>query len=93
MWRVDGHESSNEVMNYNIVDCSNGKAICTMLRFNPYAIDEKKILSDAKIIAAAPELLNACQKVMTGGYGCAPSVEFMDNLKRICESAINKATE
>lgn len=38
-----------------------------------------------------PELLNACKAVLSGGYGCAPSVEYMDKLKRMCEEAINKA--
>jgi len=47
----------------------------------------------AKLIAAAPELLEACIAVMKGGYGCAPSVEIMDSLKLKCESAIKKATE
>lgn len=40
---------------------------------------------------AMPELLNACKAVLSGGYGCAPSVEYMDKLKRMCEEAINKA--
>ena len=49
--------------------------------------------ADAKLIAAAPDLLNACLKVIKGGYGCGPSVEYMDSLKKECELAIKKATE
>lgn len=40
---------------------------------------------------AAPDLLMACKAVLSGGYGCAPSVEYMDSLKKKCEKAINKA--
>jgi hypothetical protein len=47
--------------------------------------------ANAKLIAAAPELLEACIEVMKGGYGCSPSVEYMDSLKKKCENAINKA--
>ena len=52
-----------------------------------------EIFSNAKLIAAAPDLLNACLKVIKGGYGCGPSVEYMDSLKKECELAIKKATE
>ena len=62
------------------------------------AIEKQKALiekyeNEQKIKDAAPDLLNACKQVMTGGYGCAPSIEYMDKLKTICETAIKKATE
>ena len=76
-----------------IVGVKNGKpaGICKIFYDGIKIPDEAK--ANAKLIAAAPDLLEACQKVISGGYGCAPSVEFMDNLKKICESAIKKATE
>ena len=49
--------------------------------------------ANAKLIAAAPDLLKACNAVMSCGYGCAPSVGYMDKLIKKCELAIKKATE
>lgn len=48
--------------------------------------------ANAKLIAAAPNLLDACQKVIKVGKGCAPSVEYMESLIEICEKATQKAT-
>jgi len=45
----------------------------------------------AKKISALPELTQACIAVLTGGYGCAPSVGYMDELKMKCEQALIKA--
>ena len=54
--------------------------------------DSEKAEANAKLAAAAPDLLKACIDVMAGGYGCAPSVELMDKLKLKCEAAIKRAT-
>lgn len=77
---------------------SNGDQIVSMPsqckianRISGWTLEE--VEANAKLMAAAPELLKACIAVMNGGYGCAPSVEFMDDLKMKCEYAIKKATE
>ena len=67
------------------VKSEKGKIICYTPR------NSKEDRQNAKLISAAPDLLRACKKVLTGGYGCAPSVEFMDKLKKECENAINKS--
>ena len=40
---------------------------------------------------ATEDLLKACKKVISSGYGCAPSVGYMDELKKLCEDAINNS--
>jgi hypothetical protein len=50
--------------------------------------------ANARLIAAAPELLNACKTVLkckTNQYGETP--ELSNDLRTIIESAIKKATE
>ena len=78
------------VLGTEIID-ENGYIIAECDLYEKITIGNK--IHNAKLIAAAPELLDACTKVMAGGYGCSPSVELMDNLKKICEAAINKATK
>lgn len=78
-WHIIGTEIINQ-NGYIIAECDLSEKV---------TIGNKK--ANAKLIAAAPELLEACIEVMKGGYGCAPSVEFMDSLKKKCENAINKA--
>lgn len=46
----------------------------------------QKELDDMK--AQRDALLKACKAVMGAGYGCAPSVGYMDELKQKCEAAI-----
>ena len=81
-WRVvkpDGYGKPTLIMNGTDI-------IAEMVKF------ENKF-SNANIISAAPDLLKACQKVLSGGSGCAPSIEHMDKLKKECELAINKALQ
>lgn len=47
----------------------------------------------AKLFAAAPELLQACLKVIETENGSAPSVAYMDELKDLCRTAVKKALE
>lgn len=54
-------------------------------------MSNNKIPYNQQLLDAAPDLLKACKAVLSGGYGCAPSVEYMDSLKNKCEKAINKA--
>jgi len=71
------------------VNSFNGTAIAECGMSQMASMEERQ--ANAKLIAAAPELLKACQKVLKGGYGCAPSIEYMDILKKGCELAIKKA--
>jgi hypothetical protein len=92
-WRIDIHVGHQEIETRNIVTVNGGRAVATIVRFNPYEVPKDEQEANAKLIAAAPDLLKACLKVINGGYGCAPSVEYMDSIKKECEQAIKKATE
>lgn len=54
-------------------------------------MNNSKNTNNQQLLDAAPDLLKACKAVLVGGYGCAPSVEYMDSLKKKCELAIEKA--
>ena len=87
-WRTS--KDFREVTTSKIGVLEGSKKICTMAS---YCKTDDEVEANAKLIAAAPDLLNACLKVIKGGYGCGPSVEYMDSLKKECELAIKKATE
>lgn len=87
-WRTS--KDFREVTTSKIGILEGSKKICTMAS---YCKTDDEVEANAKLIAAAPDLLNACLKVIKGGYGCGPSVEYMDSLKKECELAIKKATE
>ena len=87
-WRTS--KDFREVTTSKIGILEGSKKICTMAS---YCKTDDEVEANAKLIAAAPDLLNACLKVIKGGYGCGPSVEYMDSLKKECEIAIKKATE
>ena len=88
LWRTS--KDFREVTTSKIGVLEGSKKICTMAS---YCKTDDEVEANAKLIAAAPDLLNACLKVIKGGYGCGPSVEYMDSLKKECELAIKKATE
>lgn len=92
-WRIDVHEGHQEIENRTVVTVNGGKAVASIARFNPHEVHKDEQKSNAKLIAAAPDLLEACLKVTESELGCAPSVDYMDKLKKICEQAIKKATE
>ena len=87
-WRVSSDLTQVTTSKKGILEGS--KKICHMATF---CKNDDEVLSNAKLIAAAPDLLEACLKVTESELGCAPSVEYMDKLKKICEQAIKKATE
>ena len=92
-WRIDVNVGHQEIENRDIVKVNGGKAVASIVRFNPHEVPIEVQKANAKLIAAAPDLLEACLKVTESELGCAPSVEYMDKLKKICEQAIKKATE
>ena len=92
-WRVDGHFGHQGIETMNVMQVNGGITVATINKFSPYEIPKEVQEANAKLIAAAPDLLKACLKVIKGGYGCGPSVEYMDSLKKECELAIKKATD
>lgn len=64
-WRVDGHVGGNGVANYSIVSISGDAVGCApvaeVLRNNPRPMPEQRIEANARLLAAAPELLAALE--------------------------------
>lgn len=60
-WRVDGHEHKNGVVEYTIVSISGDAVGCApvaeVLRNNPRPMPEQRIEANARLLAAAPDLL------------------------------------
>lgn len=54
---------------------------------------KEKQAKKAKLISTIPQIMRALLKVLETEYGCAPSVGYMDEIKKQCESAILKAIE
>lgn len=92
-WRIGKHTNSVISDNSNGLEINGATGEEAVKYYGGNLICESVSIENAKLIAAAPDLLEACLKVINGGYGCAPSVEYMDSLKKECEKAIKKATE
>lgn len=60
-WRVDGHVGGNGVANYSIVSISGDAVGCApvaeVLRNNPRPMPEQRIEANARLLAAAPEII------------------------------------
>ena len=60
-WRVDGHEHKNGVVEYTTVSISGDAVGCApvaeVLRNNPRPMPEQRIEANARLLAAAPDLL------------------------------------
>lgn len=67
-WRVDGHVGGNGVANYSIVSISGDAVGCApvaeVLRNNPRSIPEQRIEANARLLAAAPDLLVALESLV-----------------------------
>lgn len=95
-WRIDVHESSTKVQTMTVVSISDGKGIANMLRFNPYEIPKEVSDANAKLIAAAPELLEALKAITDNienwlDTGIAADKKQSETLYNNAISAINKA--
>ncbi len=68
-WRVDGHVGGNGVANYSIVSISGDAVGCApvaeVLRNNPRPMPEQRIEANARLLAAAPNLL-AVLEILVG---------------------------
>lgn len=92
-WRIGKHTNSVISDNSNGLEINGATGEEAVKYYGGNLICESVSIENAKLIAAAPDLLEACLKVTESELGCAPSVEYMDKLKKICEQAIIKATE
>ena len=67
-WRVDGHEHKNGVVEYTIVSISGDAVGCApvaeVLRNNPRPIPEHRVEANARLLAAAPDLLAALESLV-----------------------------
>lgn len=67
-WRVDGHVGENGVANYSIVSISGDAVGCApvaeVLRNNPRPMPEQRIEANARLLAAAPDLLAALEIIV-----------------------------
>ena len=67
-WRVDGHIGGNGVANYSIVSISGDAVGCApvaeVLRNNPRPMPEQRIEANARLLAAAPDLLAALESLV-----------------------------
>lgn len=67
-WRVDGHEHKNGVVEYTIVSISGDAVGCApvaeVLRNNPRSIPEHRVEANARLLAAAPDLLAALESLV-----------------------------
>lgn len=67
-WRVDGHVGGNSIVNYSIVSISGDAVGCApiaeVLRNNPRPIPEQRIKANARLLAAAPDLLAALESLV-----------------------------
>ena len=95
-WRQSHREKPNGMYSTEVYD-ENGETICTLAWHKipiegGYATDRE---SNAKLIAAAPEMYEALRKILEG---TSPATEFeafifIDLAKSIAEEALKKATE
>ena len=67
-WRVDGHEHNNGVVEYTIVSISGDAVGCApvaeVLRNNPRPMPEQRIEANARLLAAAPDLLAVLESLV-----------------------------
>lgn len=67
-WRVDGHVGENGVANYSIVSISGDAVGCApvaeVLRNNPRPMPEQRIEANARLLAAAPDLLAVLESLV-----------------------------
>lgn len=67
-WRVDGHEHKNGVVEYTIVSISGDAVGCApvseVLRNNPRPMPEQRIEANARLLAAAPDLLAVLESLV-----------------------------
>lgn len=94
IWEVQGSFDELRVGVKNSKDpnsCDNYRQVCIVQQSDYEIPNYTEAEANAKLIAAAPDLLNACLKVIESEYGTGPSVGYFDDLKMKCEAAINKA--
>ena len=67
-WRVDGHVGGNGIVNYSIVSISGDAVGCApvaeVLRNNPRPMPEQRIEANARLLAAAPDLLAVLESLV-----------------------------
>lgn len=67
-WRVDGHVGGNGIVNYSIISISGDAVGCApvaeVLRNNPRPMPEQRIEANARLLAAAPDLLAALESLV-----------------------------
>ena len=67
-WRVDGHEHKNGVVEYTIISISGDAVGCApvaeVLRNNPRPMPEQRIEANARLLAAAPDLLAVLESLV-----------------------------
>jgi len=91
-WFVDW--DSLEIKQVGITNEKVGKTICGLATYPPFeGAEDKESQTNAKLIASAPELLEACKSVNACiGKDCKPlGVGGMEGIKDILQQAINKA--
>lgn len=64
-WRVDGHVGRNDIVNYSIVSISGDAVGCApvaeVLQYNPRPMPTERVEANARLLAAAPDLLAALE--------------------------------
>lgn len=67
-WRVDGHVGRNDIVNYSIISISGDAVGCApiaeVLRYNPRPIPTERVEANARLLAAAPDLLAALESLV-----------------------------
>ena len=91
-WRVDGHIGHQGIETMNVMQVNGGITVATINKFSPYEIPKEVQEANAKLIAAAPDLLEALNELkkwvlnLKDWRGIDPPIE-------LAIEAIKKATE
>lgn len=67
-WRVDGHVGGNGIVNYSIVSISGDAVGCApvaeVLQYNPRPMPTERVAANARLLAAAPDLLAVLESLV-----------------------------